>query len=98
MKITDRPEVKILNKHALTEMIRKRRYYPKIFQDGLERFLHGVKRVMLVSLLGFHKYPNNTLSHQSECGNNFRMLAGYHVDCLEMKQPRLFSQTTLTEH
>lgn len=34
MKITDRPEVKILNKHALTEMIRKRRYYPKIFQDG----------------------------------------------------------------
>jgi len=34
MKITDRPEVKILNKHALTEMIRKQRYYPKIFQDG----------------------------------------------------------------
>lgn len=34
MKITDRPEVKILNKHALMEMIRKRRYYPKIFQDS----------------------------------------------------------------
>lgn len=34
MKITDQPEVKILNEHALTEMIRKRKYYPKIFQDG----------------------------------------------------------------